>query len=205
MKLFKNITIIFCVALLMSGCATNRVKSSNPLSQNGDDFQSMSLTSTDFQYAVETAVKQFLEEPLSQNPDGGRWVVDINDVINDTPIMFDTSAVTSQLKRELRMSGKFIFTAATGQERAKTISQQRELKNSKLFDQSTVAVNGTVVAPDLSIVGAIRSRNVRSPDGKKQNQTYAFDLSVVDINSGLIIFETYVTIDKIGANKNFVW
>lgn len=196
--------ILSVVSLILTSCASNRVKTSNPLSGD-DDFQSMSLTSTDFQYAVETAVKQFLAEPLSQNPEGGRWVVDINDVINDTPVMFDTSAVTAQLKRELRRSGKFIFTAATGQERAKTISQQRELKNSKLFDQSTVAVNGTVVAPDLSIVGAIRSRNVRSPNGKKQNQTYAFDLSVVDINSGLILFETYVTIDKIGANKNFVW
>lgn len=204
----KTISVIVSASLLLSGCASNRVESSNPLSTNSKSvagFESLSLTSKDFDYAVQTAVQQFLEEPMSQNPEGGRWVVDISDVINDTPIIFDTSEVTSQLKRELRRSGKFIFTAATGQEVVGAIRQQRELNNSELFDQTTTAAKGTVIAPDLTIVGAIRSRNVRSPDGRKQSQTYAFDFSVVDIDTGLIIFETYVTIDKVGANKNFAW
>ncbi len=204
----KACGVALSAVLLLSGCASNRVESSNPLSTNSQrvgGFESLSLTSEDFDYAVQTAVQEFLDEPMSQNPEGGRWVVDISDVINDTTVMFDTSAVTSQLKRELRRSGKFIFTAATGQDVAGSIAQQRQLSNSELFDQSTTASNGTVIAPDLTMVGAIRSRNVRSPDGRKQSQSYAFDLSVVDIDTGLILFETYVTIDKVGANKNFSW
>lgn len=204
----KTCGLAVAAALLLSGCASNRVESSNPLSTNSQrvgGFETLSLTSQDFEYAVQTAVQEFLDEPLSQNPEGGRWVIDISDVINDTPVMFDTSAVTSQLKRELRRSGKFIFTAATGQDVARAIRTQRELSNSEMFDQETTATNGTVIAPDLTMVGAIRSRNVRSPDGRKQSQSYAFDFSVVDIDTGLILFETYVTIDKVGANNNFTW
>lgn len=208
MIFLKNCGMALVITLVLSGCASNRVESNNPLSTTSKkvgNFESLSLTSQDFDYAVQSAVNQFLEEPMSQNPQGGRWVVDISDVINDTPIIFNTSEVTSQLKRELRRSGKFIFTAATGQEIAGAIRQHRELANSELFDQTTTASKGSVIAPDLTIVGAIRSRNIRSPDGSKQNQSYAFDFSVVDIDTGLIIFETYVTIDKVGANRNFTW
>lgn len=208
MYIHSQPALVVALALLLGACASNRVDTTNPLaaeSQKSGGLESMSLTSHDFQYAVETAVDEFLAEPLSNNPSGGRWVVEISDVINDTTVMFDTSAVTSQMKSKLRRSGRFIFTAATGQDRAATLVDQRELQNSSLFDQSTVAVGGTVVAPELSIVGAVRSRNVYSPDRRKQSQAYAFDFSVIDINSGLILFETYVTIDKVGANKNFAW
>jgi len=208
MKNIQLFALSLASLVLLSACASNRVESSNPLSTNSKavrGFESLGLTSEDFDFAVQTAVQQFLDEPLSQNPEGNRWVVDISDVINDTPLNFDTSAVTSQLKRQLRRSGKFIFTAATGQEVAASIRNQRELNQSELFDQSTTASQGTVIAPDLTIIGAIRSRNVRSPDGRQQSLNYAFDFSVVDIDTGLIIFETYVSIDKTGSNRNFAW
>lgn len=203
--------ITLCVgALLLAGCVPNQaVVSSNPNSEvnlgvkNG--FETFGVTGVDIGYAANQAVEQFLEDPNSNKPSGGRYVVALDDVTNDTTADFNVQDLTSQIKRKLRMSGRFIFTAAVGNDRRAMIGESRDLSRSKLIDQSTVAKNNTVIAPELLMYGAVRSNTNISGDRKQQRLDYVFDLSVVDIDTGLIIFESYIPIDKTGSNKNFSW
>jgi uncharacterized protein (TIGR02722 family) len=196
-------------ALVLAGCETTTsdnplsVTTSNPLADS--DFQTFSLEKRDFDYAASKALNQFLDEPNSIKPDGGRWVTQLYQITNDTTVNVDIRTLTQQLKRKMRRSGRFIFTSATGDDQTNSLSDQRALAESDLFDQSTVADSGTVIAPELSIEGGIFSNVVTSSDNKKQQISYVFTLEVIDIDTGLIIFETLIDIDKAGSNKNFSW
>jgi PBP1b-binding outer membrane lipoprotein LpoB len=61
-----------------------------------------------------------------------------------------------------------------------------------------------VIAPDLEMSGAIRQRTVTG-SGNRQALEYEFDFRVVEVHSGLEIFQSFVKIDKTGSNQKFAW
>jgi uncharacterized protein (TIGR02722 family) len=198
------------LAMLIAGCASQpTVMSSNPMSGTGkkptDTIETMALTTVDFEYAAHQIVSDWLRNPAADKPGGGKWVVSFDPVTNDTPILFDTRSVTSRMKKAMTDSGRFIFTAAAGQERSSSVRDARDLQNSPEFDKSTVAAAGTVVAPELAMSGRIGLRNVISGDSKSQQNEYEFDFRVFNLANGLELFNMIQPIDKLGANKNFAW
>ncbi len=212
----KNTILLIIGIIVLAGCTatTGGVTTTNPLAggapkqninQNKSDFASLAIELIDIEYAVVKAVEDFLDETNSIKPEGGRWVTQLSQITNDTPVNLDVRTLTEQLKRKLRRSGRFIFTAATGDSQTSTLSDQRALSESDLFDQSTVAGSGTVIAPELSIEGGILTNIVTSTNQKKQRVSYIFALSVIDIDTGLIIFDSYNEIKKTGSNQNFSW
>lgn len=208
MKLHKFTPIL--AALIVSGCVSNpAVVSTNPLSGSatGDKkaYESFSITSVDIGYAANEAVQQFLEAPESIKPGGGRYVIAVDEVVNDTLNSFETRRLTAQIKRKLRQSGRFRFSNAVGADQTGAILEERQLQDSKLFDQSTVAQDGTLAAPELYLTGAIIVDTTQSGDRKKQQLNYAFMLEVVDKVRGYVLFDSYIEIDKTGSNKNFAW
>ena len=198
------------IAVSLAGCAAQpTVMSSNPMAGTGtpaaSEFQTMALTTIDFEYAAHQIVMDWLQNPASNKPGGGAWVVSFDPVTNDTTILFDTRSVTSRMKKAMTDSGKFMFTGAVGQERTSSIKDVRELKNSSEFDQSTVASAGTVVAPELAMSGRIGLRNVIAGDRKSQQNEYEFDFRVVNLANGLELFNMIQPIDKRGSNQTFAW
>jgi hypothetical protein len=185
----KKIFVVSILTMALAGC------------------QSMSVSSqgVDFEYAAKQAVQEFLESPYSKKPGGGRWVVQMGEVVNDTTFRIDTASMTSRMKRAMTKTGQFIFTGATGRDRTDFVADSRQLRKSALFDKSTVARNGTVVAPDLEMLGGIRQRTVVSADNSRQQLEYEFDFRVVERDTGLEIFQSFVPIDKLGSNKSFAW
>ena len=166
---------------------------------------SFGLQSVDFEYAASKAVQEFLESPFSKKPGGGRWVVQMGEVINDTTFHIDTASMTSRMKIAMTRTGQFIFTGATGRDRTDFVADSRQLSKSRMFDQKTVARNGTVVAPDLEMLGTIRQRTVVGADQRQQQLEYEFDFRVVERDTGLEIFQSFIPIEKLGSNKSFAW
>lgn len=208
MKIIKAAVLI--PILLLAGCVTNpAIVSTNPMSAsatgNKDGYESFSLTSTDLAYAANEAVQQFLEAPESLKPSGGRYLIAVDQVVNDTLNNFETRRLTAQIKRKLRRSNRFRFSNAVGADQTQAIIDERQLQDSKLFDQSTVAQNGTLAAPDLYLTGAVVVDRTTSGTGKQQQLNYAFMLEVVDKRRGFVLFDSYIEIDKTGSNKNFAW
>lgn len=205
----KRILPITLTALMLAGCQTIPISSSNPnanMSTTGENAMvAFGLQSIDFEYAANQAVKEFLESPFSSKPRGGRWVVQMGDVVNDTTYRIDTASMTSRMKRAMTRTGQFIFTGATGKERTEFVRDSRQLQRSAMFDKSTVAKQGTVIAPDLEMSGAIRQRTLVGADQKRQQLEYEFDLRVVERDTGLEIFQAFVPIEKLGSNKSFAW
>lgn len=206
----KKILISALAVAALAGCETIPVSSSTPgagMSTTGQaGLVSFGLQSVDFEYAANEAVQEFLSSPfVGQKPKKGRWVVQMGDVVNDTTYRIDTASMTSRMKRAMTRSGQFIFTGATGRDRTEFVADSRQLSRSKMFDQSTVARNGTVVAPDLEMSGTIRQRTLVGADQRQQQMEYEFDFRVVERDTGLEIFQAFVPIEKLGPNKNFAW
>jgi len=205
----KNLAMALFAAATLAGCQTVPVTSSNPnaeLSRTGKPgMVSFGLQSTDFEYAANKAVQEFLESPFAKKPGGGRWVVQMGEVVNDTTFRIDTASMTSRMKIAMTKTGQFIFTGATGRERTDFVADSRQLGKSKLFDKKTVARQGTVVAPDLEMLGGIRQRTVVAADQKQQQLEYEFDFRVVERDTGLEIFQAFIPIEKLGSNKSFAW
>lgn len=201
----KIITIAMLVFAL-SGCET-LVSSTNPNAARtsaAGGIQSMQLQSVDWEYAAKKAVDEFLSSKLSSKPTGGRYVVAMGDVVNDTTLDIRTQSLTSQMKGLMTKTGSFIFTGAVGSDRTNFVRDSRQLNQSAMFDRRTTAKNNTVIAPDLEMSGAIRQRTVTGT-GSRQSLEYEFDFRVVEVHSGLEIFQSFVKIDKTGSNQKFAW
>lgn len=202
----KKIFTISILALALTGCET-MMTSTNPNAARSDaagGMQSMQLQSVDWEYAAKKAVDEFLASKNSTKPGGGRYVVAMGDVINDTTLDIRTQSLTSQMKGLMSRTGSFIFTGAVGAERTNFVRDSRQLNQSAMFDRRTTAKNNTVIAPDLEMSGAIRQRTVTG-SGNRQALEYEFDFRVVEVHSGLEIFQSFVKIDKTGSNQKFAW
>lgn len=189
----------------LAGCQTSApmVKSSNPLVKQ-EDSKYMSLVDEDYVYAAQQTINEFLLSPWADSNGQKRWVVFMDNVVNDTTLHISTSSVTNKVKRLMVQSGKFVFSAAIGAERSAAVSQYRELSKSKLFDQSDGPTGGAV-KPDLVFDGAIKQQDNVAADGSEQRATYYFEFRVVDLRSGLEVFNASQPIIKSGSNRNVSW
>lgn len=201
----KKVIAVSALVLLLSGCETTApITSTNPnAARASGGMQSMQLQSVDWEYAAKKAVEEFLSSKFSSKPGGGRYVVAMGDVINDTTLDIRTQSLTSQMKGLMTRTGSFIFTGAVGSERTRTVGDSRQLSQSAMFDQRTTTRNNTVIAPDLEMLGAIRQRTI--PGGGRQALEYEFDFRVVELHTGLEIFQAFIKIDKTGSNQKFSW
>ena len=160
----------------------------------------------DFEYSAKQAVDSFLNSPLSRKPGSNApWVMAISRIINDTTLNIDTDQLVKKIRIALLNSGRVVTTtavAAGGPEDAMS-AQVRELEDSDLFNQDTVAQRGTMVAPELSLSGKIIQRTNRV--GGKQQVDYYFQLTATNIETGLAYWEFEEVIAKLGSDNNFSW
>jgi len=201
--LFKQIIIILFISVLISGCATT----AQNIDTNNDRGQAvMGLDYRDFQKAASKSISSMLESGALNKVGGGRYVLAISRIINDTMQRIDTDQLIKKIRVELLQSGKVVVTTAVGATGAedKMSMQARELRKSDEFKQSTVAGKGQMIAPELSLSGKIIQRNVRVTSRQQQTEYY-FQLTLTDINTGLALWEGESVIGKRGSNKSVSW
>ena len=194
-------------AVLLAGCATTPVylDTDRPSPQPGETT-TLGLDYRDFEYAAEQAVASFLSSPLSRKPGStAPWVMAISRMINDTTLNIDTDQLVKKIRVDLLNSGRVIVTTAVGLEGPEDplSAKTRELQDSELFNQETVAQDGTMVAPELSLSGKIIQR-ANVIDGKQQVDYY-FQLTMTNIATGLAYWEFEQVIAKLGDNQRFSW
>lgn len=201
--LFKQIIIISFISVLISGCAAT----TQNIDMNNDRGQAvMGLDYRDFQKAAGESISSMLESGALNKPGGGRYVLAISRIINDTMQRIDTDQLIKKIRVELLQSGKVVVTTAVGATGAedKMTMQARELRKTDEFKQSTVAGKGQMIAPELSLSGKIIQRNVRVTSSLQQTEYY-FQLTLTDINTGLALWEGESVIGKRGSNKSVSW
>lgn len=195
--------MIGSMVLLLSACATPTTYV-DPRDDRGR--ATMTLDYRDFEMAAGEAVDSMLLSGAVDNPHGGRYILAVSRVTNDTMQRLDTDQLTRKIRVELLNSGRVVTTTAVGIDgpEDEMSMRVRELRDSAEFDQSGVQRQGTLQAPDLSLSGKIMQRNHRV-DRRTQQIDYYFQLALTDLETGLAIWETEVPIIKRGSNRSVGW
>lgn len=200
--MFKKIITLSVGLLMLSGCATP-TRYVDPAADDGP--VAMTMDYRDFEKAATEAVEDMLASGAVDNPNGGRYIMVVSRITNDTMQRIDTDQLTKKIRVSLLRSGKVVTTTAVGLNGAEDemTMRARELRNSEEFDQSGVQKKGTLQAPDLSLSGKILQRNHKV--GREQQVEYYIQLSLTDIASGLAFWEGETPIIKRGSNSSVSW
>lgn len=201
------ISSIFTTALLFTGCASSSTGYvNNGATVKGAQPMTMGIDSTDFEKAASDAVESLLSSGALDRPGGGRYVVAMGKVINDTTQRVDTALLTKKIRISMLKSGKAVVTTAVAAGGAEDSMSHdvRDLREDEEFAQNTIAKKGTLIAPDMSLSGKIIQRNMQTVD-KKQLVEYYFQLTLTQLQTGLAFWEDEININKIGSNKSVSW
>lgn len=193
--------------MLVGGC-----QSTTKYVDSGDEsIAVLGLSQRDFDQAANQALNDIIASPLLVHPEadkGGRYVLSIYNIINDTSQRIDTDQLVKKIRVGLLQSGKFLTTTAvnfTGSGPEDTSSAKvRELNDSALMNKSTVKKNGTVISPDFSLSGKIIQRTNRV-NRSEQLVEYYFQLTLTQLETGLAYWEGEYPIAKTGSNDSVTW
>ena len=195
-----------CSLLLLSGC-----QSTSYVAKTDESTVVLGLSHRDFDQAADKALTEIINSPLLVHPQaeqGGRYILSIYNVINDTSQRIDTDQLVKKIRIGLLNSGKFItttafdFTGAGAED--KTVAKARELRNSAMVNKATVKQNNQVIAPDFSLSGKIIQRTNKI-DRSNQLVEYYFQLTLTQLETGLAYWEGEYPISKKGSNKSVTW
>lgn len=201
--MFKQAIILTLSALVLAGCGSSPTRYVDPAADDGP--VSMGMDYRDFEKAATEAVEDMLASGAVSNPNGGRYIMVVSRITNNTMQRIDTDQLTKKIRVALLRSGKVVTTTAVGLNGAEDEMSMaaRELRNSDEFDQSGVQKKGTLQAPDLSLSGKILQRN--QTVGDEQQVEYYIQLSMTDLASGLAFWEGETPIIKRGSNDSVSW
>jgi len=189
--------------LLFTGCAN---QSNVSVGKSTQRVTTMGLDHSDFKKAASEAIESMLKSGAVNKRGGGRYVLAISRIINDTTQRIDIDQLVKKIRIALLQSGKVVVTTAVraGGAEDKMSYDARKLRGNSEFNQRTVAKKGQMIAPDLSLSGKIIQRNVKLTNGK-QGVDYYFQLTLTDINTGLAFWEGETVIGKAGSNDSVSW
>ncbi|MBC7800003.1 MAG: penicillin-binding protein activator LpoB [Gemmatimonadaceae bacterium] len=194
------------LALLPAACAPGYVPTTMIDPRADRTAIGMGLDSRDFENAAAKTVQDMLESGAVSKPSGGRYVLAISRVTNDTMQRIDTDLLVKRIRVELLRSGKVVTTTAVGLDGPEDpmAMRSRQLRASGEFNQANVARRGQMVAPELSLSGKLLQTNNRLGDGS-QRVDYNFQLTLTDIRTGLGLWEGNEPIAKRGSNQTVAW
>jgi uncharacterized protein (TIGR02722 family) len=194
-------------SLALTGCAAP--VSTHYVDTKNDNVAVMGLDYKDFDEAATYMLNEMLNSHLLVHPNaaqGGRYVIAISDIRNDTDQRIDTDQLVKKIRIGLLNSGRFVITTAIGLHGAEDdmTRESRELSHSKMVNQRTVKKNGRVIAPDFSLSGKILQGNHRI-SGAEQQVDYVFQLTLTNLDTGLAYWEDEKDIIKRGDNRSVSW
>ncbi|WP_280562083.1 penicillin-binding protein activator LpoB [Chromohalobacter sp. 48-RD10] len=194
--------LVSLLALVLAGCAAP-TRYVDP--DNDQGAVSMQLDYRDFAKASDKAVASMLASGAVDNPAGGRYVLVVSRIVNDTMQRLDTDQLVKKIRVQLLRSGRVVTTTAVGIDGPEDEMNQltRTLRDSDEFDQRGVEKKGTLQAPDLSLSGKILQRNRRVAD--EQQVEYYVQLTLTDLSSGLALWENETQVIKRGSDASVAW
>lgn len=196
------ISTLFITTILFTACSHKP----EYLPENSPDSSiiTMGIDRQDFEKAASDMVASLLESGALNKSAGGKYVVMMSDIVNDTTQRIDVKFLTKKMRIAILKSGKAIITSAVGTQRDDLAQDTRKLRDNDEFKKSTVIKKNTLYAPELSLSGNILQRTAKANDDD-QIVEYYFQLSMTDIKSGLVTWEDEVVIGKIGSNDTVTW
>jgi uncharacterized protein (TIGR02722 family) len=194
---------VIAATLILSGCKTS---TSYIDASDAKTHITTGLSYADFKTAAHAMSDDIIKSPLlvhSQAAQGGRFILHISNITNDTMQRVDTDQLIKSIRVRMLNSGKFLVTTAFNGEDSMT-KDVRKLKDSTMVKQASVKKAGTVLAPDYSLSGKIMQRNATLDNGDTRIEYY-FQLSLTNLENGLAYWEGEEVIGKVSGADTVSW
>ena len=140
----------------------------------------LSLTNRDFDNLVRRLVSDIIEDG-HLNKKGGKYVLTISDIEQDTKHDVDVDIFIKKLRVALQKENKVIMSTMAED---KMVMKSRELRKSSETDQETVAKQNTLTAPEISLTGKIVEKELSSDVSE-----YTVMLTINDLKKGTSLWE----------------
>ena len=201
----KKSIVFWIVLLFITGCSS-RTQYVDEGYKNQEELITMGIDRGEFEKAAVEATESLLQSGVLNKQGGERYVVGIDQIINDTTQRIDTDMLIKKIRVALLRSGKAIVTTAiqVGGPESTLSHSVRELRSNEEVKGTTIAKKNAMIAPDMGLSGKILQRNARTGSGK-QLVEYYFQLTLTHIESGLAFWEHEVIIGKVGSKKTVSW
>jgi uncharacterized protein (TIGR02722 family) len=193
----------FFALFTVSACTAQSTQMIDPRADRSG--YGLGLDARDFSSAAQDSVQKMLDSGALDHPGGGRYVVAISRITNDTMQRIDTDELVKKIRVQILNSGKAVVSTAIGGAGAEDdmTMRVRQLRASQEFSHVNLARKGEMVAPELSLSGKLIQHNTLVDGGQRVD--YSFQLAMTDLHSGLAIWENETPISKLGSNRTVAW
>jgi uncharacterized protein (TIGR02722 family) len=190
-------------ASTVTACAAQSTQMLDPRADRSG--YGMGLDARDFTSAAQDSVQKMLDSCALDHRSGGRYVVAISRITNDTMQRIDTDELVKKIRVQILNSGKAVVTTAIGAGPVEDDMTMRvhQLRNSQEFSHANLARRGEMVAPELSLSGKLLQHNSLVDRGQRVD--YSFQLALTDLHTGLAIWENETPISKLGTYRTVAW
>ena len=194
--------LVFLVAstLLLTACSSGPTVSY--VDPNSVDTTSVGFNSNDLQTTAKSMVDQMLSfQPIIQITQNTHPVMFVDTLTNSTSDFIDTQAITDTVSTELIQSGKFQFVDMT---KVNTIKNQLNYQNkSGMVDPSTAAKLGQQIGAQYMLYGNVASITARN--SKQESVYYQITMKLLNVQTGIIVWQGQQQIRKVAQRKTFGW
>lgn len=196
----KNLAILLGVSALLSACSSSPTVSY--VDPNTVDTTSIGFNSTDLQTTAKSMVDQMLSSAtIVQLTQNNTPVLFVDTLTNNTSDFIDTQAITDTISTELIQSGKFHFVDMT---KVATIKNQLNYQNkSGLVNPATAAKLGQQIGAQYMLYGDIASINAMN--NNQQSLYYQITMKLLNVETGVIVWQGQQQIRKVATKKTFGW
>lgn len=198
----KKIALVaLASAVLMSGCAsTGNVSYADP---QGVDTTSINFSSTDLQTTTQKMVTAMLSSPRVARitADGNRPILFFSDIRNETSEHINTNMLANTVSTELINSDKFDFTDMS---QVKQMREQMQYQSqSGMVDERTAIQMGNQIGAQYMLYGSIADMQARNAN--QQSQFYLITLKMIELKTGLVVWQDQQQIRKVETRSRFGW
>ena len=202
-----KISIMRCVcigaaALSLVGCGSRHANVSY-VSPDSVDTTTINYGSTDLTTTAQTLVNQMLASPAVQNTTMGskKPVVFIGSMANNSDQYIDTTALTNAISTPLINGGQFQFVDMT--QVAAVKKQLKFQSQSGMVDPATATKMGHQLCAQYMLYGYVSSINQRNSN--EQSLFMQFTLKLMDLKTGVIIWQGEKRISKVAKRSSLGW
>lgn len=202
MKSACLLQVVMPLTLMLSGCASNDGNVSY-VSPEGVDTTAINFNSTDLQTTTQKLVSGMMSSPAIADitKNGQRPVVFFSTLKNETAEHINTSMLANTVSTEVINSGKFRFTDMSQVKQMKV--QLNYQAQSGMVDQKTAVKLGQQLGAEYMIYGSIA--DIQSRNRNQQSLYFLITLKMIDLKTGIIIWQDQKQIRKVQKRSTFGW
>ncbi|MDP2137900.1 MAG: penicillin-binding protein activator LpoB [Candidatus Didemnitutus sp.] len=183
--------------LLFTGCTTT-AETRTVDARGPDALNTSAINSQDWANAADQLTASLLSSSVLERAPRLPAILAIDRVINNTQLMVDTDLLIKKIRVALTQTGKIAITNTMGLgERAVVASEAAEM------DEMQSGKKQKTLVPDYTLYAKLIQQTDRS--GKMTQNTYAFQMSLVQVKTGLTVWEEERQIAKQTKRPGVGW